>query len=108
MPSLEGSGVATVREATSNPAVLTQLDDDARRYPVASDDMGSLVVLVVADPQSLSRRMSLLEQSLFGGSAMRLAIDASALGSTAADTLPQGDKEAPVALWSFPFVVRRS
>jgi len=107
VPSLEGSGVATVREVASNPAVLTQLDDDTRRYPVASDDMGSLVVLVVADPQSLSRRMSLLEQSLFGGSAMRLAIDASALGSTAADTLPQGDKETPVALWSFPFEVRR-
>ena len=107
VPSLEGPGVATVREAASNPAVLTQLNDDTRRYPVASDDMGSLVVLVVADPQSLSRRMSLLEQSLFGGSAMRLAIDASALGSTAADTLPQGDKETPVALWSFPFEVRR-
>lgn len=107
VPSLDGLGVATVREAALNPAVLTQLDDDSRRYPVASDDMSSLVVLVVADPQSLSRRMNLLEQSLFGGSAVRLAIEASALGSSAADALPRGEKETPVALWSFPFEVRR-
>ncbi len=107
VPSLDGLGVATVREAASNPAVLTQLDDDSRRYPVASDDMSSLAVLVVADPQSLSRRMNLLEQHLFGSSAVRLAINASALGSSAAGTLPRGKMETPVALWSFPFEVRR-
>ena len=107
VPSVGAPGVATVREAAANPAVLTQFDDDSRRYPVASDDMSSLVVLVVADPQSLSRRMDLLEQSLFGGSAVRLATDASALGSFAVAALPQGERETPVALWSFPFEVRR-
>ena len=107
VPSVGGPGVATVREAASNPAVLTQFDDDSRRYPVASDDISSLVVLVVADPQSLSRRMNLLEQNLFGGSSVRLGTDASALGSFAVAALPQGERETPVALWSFPFEVRR-
>ena len=51
--------------------------------------------------------MNLLEQSLFGGSAVRLATDASALGSLAVAALPQGERETPVALWSFPFEVRR-
>ena len=107
VPSLAGPGVATVREAVSNPAVLTQLDDESRRYPVAANDMSSLAVLVVADPQSLSRRMNLLEQKLFGGSAVRLAVDASGLGVLAVDALPQGERETAVALWSFPFEVRR-
>ena len=107
VPSLAGPGVATVREVVSNPVVLTQLDDESRRYPVAANDMSSLAVLVVADPQSLSRRMNLLEQNLFGGSAVRLAVDASGLGSLAVEALPQGDRKTVVALWSFPFEVRR-
>ena len=106
VPSLAGAGVAT-REASTNPAVLTQLDDESRRYPVSSNDMTSLVVLVVADPQSLSRRMNMLEQNLFGSSAVRLSVDASDLGSLAAGALPESNGEATVALWSFPFEVRR-
>ena len=107
VPSRVGPGVATVREAASDVNVLTQLDDVSRRYPVGSDDMKSLVVLVVADPQSLSRRMKLLEQNLFGGSAVRLTVNAAALGSLAAEALPKTKAEIAVALWSFPFEVRR-
>ena len=107
VPSRRGSGVATVREAASDATVLSQLDDASRRYPVAANDMKSLVVLVVADPQSLSRRMKLLEQNLFGGSAVRLAVNATALGTLAVEALPEGNAETPVALWSFPFEVRR-
>ena len=107
VPSLAGAGVATAREASTNPAVLMQLDDESRRYPVSANDMTSLVVLVVADPQSLSRRMSMLEQNLFGSSAVRLAVDASKLGSLAVGALPESNRETPVALWSFPFEVRR-
>ena len=55
------------------------------RYPVAANDMSSLAVLVLADPQSLSRRMNLLEQNLFGGLAVRLAVDASGVGSLAVE-----------------------
>jgi len=107
VPSRAGLGVATVREAASDARVLSQLDDTTRRYPVASDDMKSLVVLVLADPQSLSRRMKLLEQNLFGGSAVRLTVNATALGSLAAEALPKRKTETQVALWSFPFEVRR-
>lgn len=107
VPSRRGSGVATVREAASDATVLSQLDDATRRYPVGANDMKSLVVLVVADPQSLSRRMKLLEQNLFGGSAVRLAVNATALGALAVEALPEGNEETSVALWSFPFEVRR-
>ena len=51
--------------------------------------------------------MKLLEQDLFGGSAVRLAVDASRLGSLAVEALPQGERKTVVALWSFPFEVRR-
>jgi len=107
VPSRAGLGVATVREAASDARVLSQLDDTSRRYPVASDDMKNLVVLVPADPQSLSRRMKLLEQNLFGGSAVRLTVNATALGSLAVEALPKRKTSTPVALWSFPFEVRR-
>ena len=107
VPSLAGAGVATAREASTNPAVLMQLDDESRRYPVSANDMTSLVVLVVADPQSLSRRMSMLERNLFGSSAVRLVVDATNLGRLAVEALPESDGETPVALWSLPFEVRR-
>ena len=51
--------------------------------------------------------MKLLEQNLFGGSAVRLTVNATALGSLAAEALPKRKTETQVALWSFPFEVRR-
>ena len=107
IPRADGSGVATAREAAADPAVLDQLDVDGRDYPLAASDMLDLAVLVCADPESLSRRMALVERSLLGGSAVRLAVDATAVAAAAAAALPRETGEPRRALWSFPFEVRR-
>ncbi len=105
IPAAAGDGVATVRQAAAEPAILERLGRGGRPYPVAAADMQSLGILVAADPEMLSRRMSLVEQNLVGMSAVRLAADATAVGELAAAALPA--TAPPVELWQFPFEVRR-
>ncbi len=107
IPGPDGTGVATVREAAADPAILDRLDAEDRPYPLSADDMLSLGVLVCADPESLSRRMRLVEQNLLGGNAVRLAVDASAVATAAIAALPHAEDFASPALWQFPFEVRR-
>ncbi len=108
IPRADGSGVATAREAAADPTVLDQLDVDGRDYPLSASDMLDLAVLVCADPESLSRRMALVERSLLGGSSVRLAVDATAVAEAAASALPrQTEQTTQRAIWSFPFEVRR-
>lgn len=107
VPRADGNGLATAREAAANPAILDGLDVDGRPYPLAASDIRQLAVLVCADPESLSRRMALVEQNLLGSSAVRLVVDASALARLAAAALPRDGGEPQQGLWTFPFEVRR-
>lgn len=108
IPRADGSGVATAREAAADPVVLDQFDVDGRDYPLSASDMLDLAVLVCADPESLSRRMALVERSLLGSSSVRLAVDATAVAEAAAAALPRENDQTPQqAIWSFPFEVRR-
>lgn len=107
IPRSDGEGVATAREAAADPAVLDRLDVDGRPYPLSASDMLDLAVLVCADPESLSRRMALVERNLLGGSAVRLAVDASAVAAAAAAALPREPDQTQRAIWHFPFEVRR-
>jgi hypothetical protein len=119
IPGPGGTGVATARQAASDPTILTGMSLPDRPYPVQAPDIERLTVLVPATPWSLSRRMHLLDRQLAGARRVDLAIDATTLagralaalpGPTAApETVEQSPPPAsPVAerrsgLWEFPW-----
>lgn len=101
VPRADGTGVATVREAAADAAVLAQLSLPDRPYPLAAADVATLSALVVADPPALSRRMTGLDRETASRHGVRLAVDAEALGRRARAALAKDD--ATVALWDFPW-----
>jgi len=116
IPGPAGVGVATARQAASDPSILQRLSFSDRSYPVQAPDIAGLSVLVAADPWSLSRRMRAVEEQLVGSRSMELAIDASALGERALQALPVVEAAAGspaaadgegrrIGLWEFPWEV---
>ena len=112
----EGVGVATARQAASDPAILKRLSFPDRAYPVQAADVAGLSVLVAADPWNLSRRMRAVDEQLVGSRAMELALDASDVGARALKALPAPETPAGnpaeagsggrrVGLWEFPWEV---
>jgi hypothetical protein len=111
IPGPGGKGVATARQAASDPAILRGLDLPDRAYPIQATDIAELSVLVPATREQLARRMHLLDGRLAGVRRMDLAIDATDLGARAVDALP-GDKAAGrvrgcVRIWEFPWEMQR-
>jgi len=116
IPGPDGVGVATARQAASDPSILKKLSFPDRSYPVQAADIAGLSVLVAADPWHLSRRMRAVDEQLVGSRGMELALDASAVGARAIKALPAaeppaGDQAAAgsggrrVGLWEFPWEV---
>jgi len=105
IPAADGKGVASLREARENPAVLAALDVAGRRYPVRSDDLTRLVLLVPGTPQTLSRRMRQVEQQLAGANAMRVSLDVTRLVERAGEPLALDGDPPPALLWRFPWEV---
>jgi hypothetical protein len=102
VPGPGGEGVATARQAAADPAILEALSLPDRPYPVKAADIGSLAVLAVADPRSLSRRMTALDKETASRHGLRLASGASAVAAVAAKSLPASG-EPFVGLWEFPW-----
>jgi hypothetical protein len=108
-----GEGVATLRQAVADPAILEALSLPERRYPVQAETLaGGIAVLVVADPWAMSARMAALDRELATAQGIRVAVDVSKLSTRAAAAVA-GAKEAPAVargLWAFPWetVARRS
>lgn len=96
-----GVGVATVRQAAADPAILAALSLPDRPYPVQSGDLEDLVVLVPADAWSLSPRMARLDADLGPAHGVRVAVDATPL-ATRAKAAIQGTRGDP-HLWTFPW-----
>jgi hypothetical protein len=120
IPGPEGVGIATARQAATDPSILQRLSFSDRSYPVQAGDITGLSVLVAADPWSLSRRMRAVDEQLLGSRSMKLALDASALGERALRALPAAETAAGdqaeagggaagggrrVGLWEFPWEV---
>ena len=120
IPGPEGVGIATARQAASDPSILQRLSFSDRSYPVQAGDINGLSVLVAADPWCLSRRMRAVDEQLLGSRSMKLALDASALGERALRALPAAEAAAGdqaeagggavegvrrVGLWEFPWEV---
>lgn len=103
IPTADGRGVATAKLASEDPAVLAAMDVTGRDYPVRMSALKHLAVLIAASPESLSRRMSLVESHLSGNASMRLAVEATALATRAVGSLPAGSASVERArLWTFP------
>jgi hypothetical protein len=109
VPGLAGAEVATARQAAADPAILESLSLPDRPYPVKAADVATLGVLAVAEPRSLSRRMTALDKEAAARHGLRLATDASAVAAAATKALP-GEVPGTGGLWAFPWetVVRRS
>ncbi|NDC62761.1 MAG: tetratricopeptide repeat protein [Planctomycetia bacterium] len=103
IPGPDGAGVATARQAASDPSILGRLSSADRPYPVQSADVARLSVLVAADPWTLSRRMRLLGDHLAGVRSLDLSVDATGLGERAGRCLPGEVGPDRVRLWDFPW-----
>ena len=106
IPGPRGEGVATARLAASDPSILGGLSLPDRPYPVQAADIAGLSVLVAATPESLSRRMQMLDEHLAGGMQINLAVAATPLGQRACSALPGNGGGSP-KLWEFPWEVLR-
>ena len=108
VPGPDGTGVATLRQAAADPAVLASLSLPGRPYPVAAADLAALEVLVVADPWAIAPRMTRLDASLASEHGIRVAVAAADQAARAAAVIAPGE-EVPQGLWSFPWetVARR-
>jgi hypothetical protein len=74
IPGEGGKGIATLDQLAARPDLLRQLDvDGVSPYPVTENDLKSLVALIDADPNAVSRRMQLLQAALPSGSRLALA-----------------------------------
>lgn len=102
VPGPGGDGIATLRQAASDPSILKSLSLSERAYPVSSPDAEAVGVLVAADPWNLSARMSHLEAELGPQHGIHIAVDASAVAKRAAMATPLG-AAAPQGLWAFPW-----
>lgn len=101
VPGPGGKGVATARQAASDPSVLAELSLPDRAYPVQASDVANLSILVAADPWLLARRMHLLDKRMAGSRTLSLSMTPSAIAERARETLPGG--EPTTALWEFPW-----
>jgi len=102
LPGPGGEGVATIRQAASDPSILEALSVPERAYPVSPSEAANVGVLVVADPWNLSARMAHLEADLGPQHGVHVAVDASAVAERAASATPLG-ATAPRGLWAFPW-----
>jgi len=100
IPGPDGTGIATLRQAADMPAILAAMSLPERAYPVQAESLADVTVLVAADPWSLSRRMGRLDPLVRAAREMRVAVDATAVGATAAANA--GSKRPP-RLWEFPW-----
>jgi len=109
VPGPGGEGVATVRQAAAEPAILEALSLPERAYPVKASDLGTLGILVVADPWTLASRMARLAGELGPRHGVQVAVDATAVANRAALAIPGGE-QASRGLWAFPWetLARRS
>jgi hypothetical protein len=115
IPGPGGVGIATVRQAAADPAVLASLSLPERPYPLGPRDMQGLSILVAADPWSLARRTHLLDRHVRAAREMRVAVHAARIAAAGRAALPGRPVEAEddgaaepapepsTGLWEFPW-----
>ncbi len=102
IPGPQPGGVATLAEVVADPGLLRKLDlDEEHPYPATSENLQHVVAYVEGMPQSLSRRMAVVESRLVAEQRLKLMSPGSALAERVAK-LPN---IARVELWPVPFEV---
>lgn len=97
--------IATLSEVKANPELLTDLNltpeesIEKMDYRVTSDQLDQLMALIVAPPESLSRRMAATEASLTGDIRLNLTMDVDAI----AEQFRKATGISNVQLWHAPF-----
>jgi hypothetical protein len=101
IPSQADDGVATLREAKENPAVLRRAKlPGLFDYPVEQKDLNGLVAVIDVEPFAVGKTMSTLEKSLTGENRLRISINADALEQT----IHAIDPKLQVRLWNVPWI----
>jgi hypothetical protein len=79
IPSQSGPGIATLKEARSNPQVLRRAKlPGLFEYPVEPKDLEQLIALIDCEPFAVSKSMYAIQRSLVGDNRIRLSMDADA------------------------------
>lgn len=101
--SQSGDGIATLREAKTDPNVLRRSSvPGAFQYPVKQEDLKALIALVDCDPFAVSRTMMTLEKSLTGENRFRLSLDADKFEQR----IEQLDPSLSTRLWNVPWLTQ--
>ena len=99
------ASIATLSEVMDNPELLSDLnltiDESVEKlnYRITTDKLNDLIALVVAPPESLSRRMMATESNLTGDIRLKLTID----GDASAEIFDGMKGITSVRLWHAPF-----
>jgi hypothetical protein len=100
VPGPGGQGVATLSQVVADEQLLRKLDLDAEHpYPIKAEDLQRVVALLEASPQSLSKRMALVESRLAGDKKTVLT----APGEKLAAQVKQSPHVSDARLWTHPF-----
>jgi hypothetical protein len=98
IPGPGGKGIATLAQALDEEQVLRQLDVEGQPYPLEAKDL-KIAALIDAEPDSLSRRMQLLQGALPAEQHLMLAVRPSILEPKLRKCRGVGQ----VNLWRVPF-----
>lgn len=103
------SGVATLNQATTDPAVLKQLDAGGQPYPISAESIARSVVAIPGDTSFWSLRMQGLASHFVGERAMIIsdpledAVDGSSgLWARVGKAGARHWKSAELTLWEYP------
>lgn len=108
IPGPDGNGVATLEQAMTNPAVLSQLDLPDQPYPIHQADLaaaGKVMISLDSTLGFLTPRMRVFQGELAGRDRMVLFRDPSEIDAAFAKAL--GDRLLETELWSLPIDVER-
>jgi hypothetical protein len=107
LPGKEPGSIATLSEVKSDPSLLSRLnltpEESVERqdYRIDAGQLDDILALVVAEPESLSRRMAAVEGALTGESRIGLAEQPGQL----IDELSRSEAIKRSELWHVPFSI---
>jgi len=99
IPGPGGFGIATLEQVRKDRSLLSELDVGEHTYAPAEADFDKVVALIDASPNSLSRRMRLIDSQRAGGQQLVLSANPSGL----AERLRQCSEISNVELWRTPY-----